>query len=405
MNIAIIATEIVPSENNAFTGGLVNNVLRLSEGLSREGHKVIIFTTDVNNYYKGKSYSHKWATIFPVNSSGQYASLKSNLSFLIRIIPIIKKVEKKYPIDLIHVHSAYSLYGIVPTILSFFFNKPFIFTLYSPIHKKPFNDRKGIYQLLSSGYITKLLLKKAGQILCTSQKTKESVEEFGFKTNIQVVPPLVKTTLFNTHLNRQKIRNELGIQENTKVVLYCGSWAKWKGIDILIKSIYNIKKEFTNIILITAWGEPYNWYDERKIQLTDLISKLHLKNNIIEFGIVNDIQRLMSACDIFVAPFLNIDGVADPPLSILEAMSCGKPVIATDIGSIPEIITDHFNGFIINPDNTEELTDALKQLIKNENLMRRMGKNSLNYFINKYSKDMIISNMIDIYAKMINRIG
>lgn len=397
MNIAFIATEISPSENNAFTGGLVNNVVRLSCGLTKKGHNIQIFTTDVNNYYKGKTHSYDWATIIPLSSKGGYVSLKNNIIFLIKIIPLLLKSKQEKPVDIIHVHSAYSIFGIIPTLLSFFLKIPIVFTLYSPVQIKSLGDRKGIYQLLSSGLITKLFLRRNSRIICTSQKTKESLESLGFKSDFEVIPPIVDTNLFNSRVDGLQKRDEIGIKQGSKIVLYCGSWAKWKGVDYLIKSIYNIKKDYPNIILITAWGEPYDWYNLRKTEISNLISKLQLNDNIIEFGVIKDMNKLMAASDIFVAPFLNIDGVADPPLSILEAMSCGKPVIATNIASIPKLIQDGVNGLIVNSGSVDELTDALKRLLENDYKMIDIGKNASNFIISKYGIDTIASQMIEIY--------
>ena len=398
MNIYFVATEIAPTKNGAFTGGLVNNVIRLSKGLTKNGHSVNIVTTDVNTSLNLKPHKYEWGTICPVKVGGKYVSLRTNIEFLLKIIPTLKKADKKNKIDIIHVHSAYSLFGIVASFASLFFKGKVIFTLYSPVHKKSLKDRKGLYQVMSSGIFTKIFLFNAGIITCISDNIKRSLMDVGFN-ELDVIPPVIDTEIFNPQLDGIKKRNELKIPNDAKVILYCGSWAKWKGVDLLIKAVHDVKKDYPNIILITAWGEPYDWYDERKTQLSMLVKSLELKDNVIELGVVHDIQMLMAACDIFVAPFLNIDGVADPPLSILEAMACKKTAIATKIGSIPKIITNGVNGFLVEPNNLAELTNVLRNTVHNENT-EKINNNASKYVFEHYGMDAVVDKLIETYGNM-----
>jgi glycosyltransferase involved in cell wall biosynthesis len=397
MRIIFIALEVAPSKEGAFTGGLVNNVIRLSESLTRAGHNVKIITTDVNNYQKEDVQKYKWGTIHAVKVSGKYVSLKSNLEFLLKILPVLKEEEKNSKIDVIHVHSAYSLFGIVSYWISIFFKTPLVFTLYSPVHSSPLNDRKGFYQLFSSALFSKFFLNKVGRLSCLSENIKKSLKEIDINKDISVIPPIVDTAVFDTNLDGSKKRKELGIPLESSVILYCGSWTKWKGVHLLIESIGELEKDFPDIKLITAWGEPYDWYDERKRELDKLIQSQGLGGNIIELGIVKDMQNLISACNIFVAPFLNIDGVADPPLSVLEAMACGKTVIATNVGSMSQIIKTGENGYLIDPNDLSELTDTLRKTILSPRNGNQIGKNATKFVSENYSADAVSSILIDVY--------
>ncbi len=399
MNIIFIATEVVPSKNGAFTGGLVNNVIRLSELLTNLGHNVKIITTDVNRSMEDKVRQYSWGTIHAVDVNGKYTSMRSSIEFLLKIIPLLKKENKISNIDIIHIHSAYSLFAITSYWISVFFRVPIIYTLYSPIHKKPLNDRKGFYQLLSSGFFAKMLLSNPGSMSCLSNKIKSSLKDIGIEKNITVIPPIIDTSVFAASHNGSEKRKELGIPQGTIVVLYCGSWTKWKGVHLLIQSIGELKKEIPHICLVTAWGEPYDWYDDRKKELNDLIRFSGLDNNIIEVGIVDDMHKLISACDIFVAPFINIDGVADPPLSVLEAMACGKIVVATSVGSLPEVITDGYNGFLINPNDFCGLTNSLRNAILVLKQGNEMGLNATKYVANNCSPSLVSQILLGLYRE------
>jgi len=400
LNIIFIATEIVPSKSGAFTGGLVNNIVRLSDSLTRLGHNVKIITTDVNRSMENEVLQYSWGTIYPINVSGEYASMRSSIEFLLKIVPLLKRENKNDRIDIIHIHSAYSLFAILSYWISIFLRKPIVYTLYSPIHKKPLNDRKGLYQLFSSEFFSKIFLSNPGSISCLSNKIKHSLREIGIEKNITIIPPIIDTSVFIPLGDGSEKRKELGVSNEAIVVLYCGSWTKWKGVHLLIQSIGELIKEAYYIRLIVAWGEPYSWYDDRKRELDELVRLSGLENIIIEVGIVNDMHSLMSASDIFVAPFINIDGVADPPLSVLEAMACGKIVIATRVGSLSEIIMDGHNGILVNPNDLNSLTDGLRKAISSLEQKNEMGLNASKYVINNYSPSSVSHILLGLYREL-----
>jgi len=403
MKICFVGIEIVPSKDGAFIGGLVNNVVRLAKGLSKKGHDIYIITSDTNNVLRNKPLSFSWGEIYPVYIYSKYGSLGLGAEFLIKGIAKILKEQHKKKFDIFHFHSGYSIFGLVSTLSHVFLKVPTIFTLYSPIQSKPLKDRKGIYQRLSSKFFTRFFLSNAGKITAISENTRKSLKGIGFKErDIVLTPPVINTEIFNQQLPKLQKREELGIPMEAPMIFYCGNWAIWKGIDILIDAMPEIIKEYPDIRLVIAWGEAYNWYDERKLMISKKIKELGLDKNVMEVGIVEDVQLLMAACDVFVAPFRNTDGVADQPLSILEAMACGKPVIATNVGGIPEVVKHKINGLLVKPGNVSELKNALLYILENKNEAKRMGNNAAKYVAENYSVEAVVERMERIYKEVIS---
>lgn len=403
MKICFVGVEIVPSRDGAFIGGLVNNVVRLAKGLSENGHDIHVITSDINNILHGKVLSLQWGKICPIPIHSKYGSTKSSAKFLIMVIPRILREQREKKFDVIHFHSGYSTFGLVPTLSNLFLKVPTIFTLYSPIQSKPLKDRKGIYQRLSTKFFSRFFLSKAGKITAISENTKKSLKDIGFEEeDIVFTPPAIDASFFDPSLPKQQKREELGIPMKAPMVLYCGNWAVWKGVDILIDAMPELIKEYPDIKLVIAWGEAYDWYDERKVMISKKIKELGLDKNAIELGIVKDIEKLMAASDVFVAPFRNTDGVADQPVSILEAMACGKLVIATNVGGIPEIVKHKVNGLLIEPNNVHVLKNTLLYILEHENEARKMGENAAKYVAKNYSVDVVVEKMEMVYVEVIS---
>ena len=399
MKICFVGLEIIPIKSGVVLGG-ISNVVQLSKELSSRGHRILVLTSDVNRVCHG-ILSEPWGQIHPHPVHGQYTSVRSSAEFLIKVIHSIVREYHQERFDILHFHSSYPAFGLISLLSRAVVRAPKVFTLNSPIQPKPLRDRKGIYQRLSSPFWARLFLSGV-KLIAINQNVKRSLISTGFnKSAISLLPPAIDTARFNAHLDSTLKREELKVNKETPLILYCGNWAKWKGIDILLESMVSVVRELPGARLITAWGEAYDWYDKRRKAISQKIQALHLEKNIIELDIIPDMERLMAASNVFVAPFLNTDGVVDSPVSILEAMSCATPVIATRVGGIPEIVNHKQNGLLVPPGNPSELASAILYLLKNKGESRRMGAKGAELVSQRFSVEMVVDRLEEIYQEMI----
>jgi len=406
MKICLIGIEIVPHQNKIFVGGLANNVIRLAKGLSHKGHHVDIITSDTNHVLSG-SIITSGVTIYPVHTHGGYASVKSGTEFVFKTLYSLQTWQKDY--DIIHVHSAHVVLGILPIIARLVKKVPTLFTLYSPLiqrqpsktYNKSFSTREP-YKIFSYSKFASIILKNVGNVVAVSNNIKRSLMLINLRKEVSVIPPAVDTTIFNPNISGDEKRRKLGIGKETPVILYCGNWAEWKGVEILIQSMVKVIKLFPEAKLILAWGEPYNWYDNHKLIINEMIRKLGLSNNIIEVGICGSIEKLMAISNVYVAPFVTTERIADRPLSVLEAMACGKPVVATNVGGIPEIVVHGENGFLVKPGDPLELAEAICNLLEDNVLAKKMGRKGAEYVFKSHSIEVITEKYENLYSKISN---
>ncbi len=87
-------------------------------------------------------------------------------------------------------------------------------------------------------------------------------------------------------------------------------------------------------------------------------------------------------------------------VAAVEAFACSRPVVATNVGGIPEIITDGKNGYLVNPNNMQELADAMIKMISDKKLMIQMGLNGYKVAKEKFDWSKSVKQMIEIYKEL-----
>jgi glycosyltransferase involved in cell wall biosynthesis len=401
MRICFIGLEIIPRKNLSFYGGLANNVIRISKGLTKNGkHNINIITSDVNQVLPS-SFPTPWGEIHPIKLWSPFTSFLFGAEFFMKASKRILREHSKSKFDVLHAHSAYPILGSISLFSSLPTSIRSVFTLYSPLSRS-LGSRGWIFRQLPQWSLSKVFLSKIDHIIAISENVKSSLKAIEFpEDKIDVVPPAIDTELFNSNVSDKGIRQKLSLDQHDQLILYCGNWAPWKGVDLLVDSMRRVVKEFPNAKLVLAFGEPIKWNLESKIRIEKKIKESKLESNIMEIGFVNGVEHLMAACDVFVAPFRDTREVADIPLSILESMACGKSVIATKVGGIPEIIRHRETGLLVEPNDEIELSKAICFLLTNRETARDLGNKASRHVLQNYSINVVAQRIALIYEKLV----
>jgi glycosyltransferase involved in cell wall biosynthesis len=154
------------------------------------------------------------------------------------------------------------------------------------------------------------------------------------------------------------------------LILFVGNLTKTKGIHVLIRSFSEIVKEFptAELLIVTHASKEMLTQETRAILPT--INALHLERKVAFMGITSRFPEVLAACDVFVVPFLNTLGPSDLPLPLVEAMAMAKPVVATKVGGISELLTEE-SGSLTIPNNSAYLADAIIEVLRNRRAAQR----------------------------------
>ncbi len=203
------------------------------------------------------------------------------------------------------------------------------------------------------------------------------------------------TNRFNPEKN-EKIRYKYHMGNDEIVILYVGHLEEFKGLFELIYAFNNVIMDNIKAKLMLI-GEG----SQKEYSIGE-VSRLGLEKSVIFVGKIppSDIHEYYQSSDIFVLPSHTDAG--GPPVVFIEAMACGLPVIGTDVGGIPEGIENGVNGFIVQPKNVDELTKKLDILLKDGNLRKEFGNNSLKRIeYNSMSLKRKTEKLIDLYENQL----
>lgn len=160
------------------------------------------------------------------------------------------------------------------------------------------------------------------------------------------------------------VRKELRIGAEQPVIGTVGNLFAVKGQIYLLKACKIVAGTFPNFVLVVAGDGEQSSFLEKEA------TSYGIADNVKFLGFRNDIPSILDAIDVFVLPSLS-EGL---PLSVLEALALQKPVVATNVGGIPEIIEDGITGYLVPPRNPEALATKIVHLLRHPEVAINMGR-------------------------------
>lgn len=303
------------------------------------------------------------------------------ITYVISLFFTLIQIIRKYEIQIIHAHSVVPT-GFMASIVSKLMHKPLFITAHGMDINNFENSRIFNYFIASS-------LNSSFKSIAVSEDLAKKMELMvKDKNKVFVLRNAVDTGRFNPTRNKS-IRNEFDIKDEDILILFVGYLDEFKGIFELVNAFKVINSENNNVKLMMVGTGP-------KLQdLLNILTKMSINCEVIFTGRVEPqkIHKYYQAADIFVLPSYT-EGL---PVSVLEAMACGLPVVATNVGGIPEIITDGLNGFLVPSKNEKELIKKLIVLINNEKLREQFTNNSLKKIKGEFTNKRKISKLIELY--------
>jgi glycosyltransferase involved in cell wall biosynthesis len=344
--------------------------------------KVIVATFSSNCYPKQLNLS-KNLTILPILKKGK-------MSLFVNVFRIFKLlINERF--DVVHAHFVFPMafWGLAAKV----FGIPLIVTSHGWDIQKDRNIRYGARLNKKLAILIWLTLKFVDvHVVVSKYMIKDAIEAGSNPSKLRVIYNGIDLTNTSSPI-KTDILDRHGIAKEDFVVLYLGRLHPKKRPEDVVKAFAIIAQKIPNAKLVIAGKGT----EERKLK--KLAAELNIESRVIFTGFVSDYEKwdLLKRCDVFVLPSI-IEGFA---ITLIEAMACGKPVIATNVGPFPEIIKNGKAGMLVPPCSPNHLADALMNLAWDYEKRAKIGKEAREYVKDRFEINKVASEYLKIYEDVI----
>ena len=371
-------------------GGIPHYTAELSNALSRYADVVVLKPKDSNDELFSEDIEvinafdpiqlsrERRINAFSLRNFINFFSFR-NIKLVDEIKPDIIHFPELYPHSSIYAF-LYEIHRRYPTISTIHavFESPF-----SPIIAKNIAIKNFTYRILAS--ITEFIkyLVKSDRIVVHTYTDKNTLIKRGVDSRRIVVIPHGAYTLFKKY-GKNRSKNE----ENC--ILFFGHITENKGVEYLMRAVPIISKEIPDIKIIIAGKGDFSKYSKYIMD----ISKFEIYNEYIQ----NErVPELFSRAKIVVLPYIAHRGHSGV---LTVAFSFGKPVVVTNVGSLPELVKNGKEGLVVPPRDPKALADAIIKILEDDKLRKKMSRNALKK-AEELSWDKIAKKHIKVYEEVI----
>lgn len=367
-------------------GGMNHYDFGLCDGLSKAGCKVVLYTCDETiSYNYCKFLVHK----------------------------VYQRIYGDHPIVL---RATYYIIGTVKAIIScvltgtkichFHFFNVGILELFNILFSKlagrkvviTSHDVESFVDSLSIPLIAKWVYNNADAIITHNETSKRNLMKVMNvpATRINVIPHGNYLHIYNFMTEKKFARKQLRIRETSNVLLFFGQIKDVKGLDILLKAMPEIIKRHPDTILVIAgktWKSKFSYYD-------DLINELGIRNCcVLHIRYIPDdkVSLYFAACDLVVLPYRKIyqSGV------LLMAMSFGRPIVASDLPGMRDIVSNGYNGLLFKSEDTVSLADVISCALTDTRSLNVMSRRAYKLMRTKHDWEHIGKKTKSLYSLLV----
>lgn len=382
------------NDNGVEVGGAETYLINLKRGLQRAGHDVLVFTSD-HNIVAGKNvFADRTFRAVNIKSPFRLLPYLFNLSAYFEL----RKVLREFKPDIVHLH--FIFYHTSPSILLLLADIPTVMTTHAHEVIAPvgvnYTDRcnhpfvgycvkcTGVlkyYPEKIKRIVFRILSKRIRLFITPSKYYQKLYTEHGY----------TPTAVVNNGIELHRERSVDAYKPGDAKILYMGRLAPEKDAATAVSAMTRVVKEFPHAVLTIVGTGP------EESNLRAQIARLGLEKNISMTGHIENekTQQYYRDATAVVVPSNYPDNF---PTVCIEAMNYGKPIVASRIGGLPELVIDGENGMLFEPGNAQDLASKLIKLLKNPELVREYSKASYERVV-RYDIGRNVQEILQIYSR------
>lgn len=376
--------------DQSIVGGSANALFNLASEQTQQ-HEVTILGSMPGLHGQRRTGSGVNLVPLPVNDPPGTA--RFGLRSILQTVAWVAKHQAEY--DLVHGHSGFVDYLLNSRLSQSFAHKPAMHSLYCPIASSGGRYHRLFY---------KLLLRRSANTLAAltafSRNVQHSMNLYGIKQRpIHVTSPLVDLQRFHPGTGAPALRARLGLTPDDFVLLFVGNTKPAKNLTTVLQALAEVRARLPTAKLLITTELKHAATDAYQERLAAQLQRLELSSAVIQLGIIDNMPELMRSSDVLVAPFLDTFGPSDYFMAALEALACGKPVVVSPVGGMPEVVTAQV-GCLVDPLESTALAAALLDLAHNPAKRQAMGENAAHLAATAFAPSQAVRQFDAIYRSI-----
>lgn len=349
-------------------GGAQCHLVNLISGLAEKSDIDFFLATDSSGFLTDVLLNLK-VQVFTIPALGNNLNPVKDASSIFGLLSVIDRVKP----DIIHAHSSKA--GLLARLAAKIANKPIIFTA----HGWGFKPNVPIFRRYMVRICETICSLLTDKIICVSEYDRSLAELYKVAKSSQL------RMIFNGVPDTNLMANPGNL--SIKIIMVA-RFEEPKQQEKLITYFSNISSDSVKLILV---GDGPNLP-----QAIELAKTMGVADRVIFTGDRDDVAQLLADAHIFVL-LSDYEGL---PLSVIEAMRAGLPVIASNVGGIPEEVMDGISGFLVEDDRSS-ITEKLNLLIESPSLRIQMGKEGRKIYLSKLHIDAMIDKTLSVYEEVV----
>lgn len=332
----------------------------------------------VVNGYRGSWFENQYQITY-IESYKDGSKLAKLLKGVQCYFRLLHQIARNKP-DIVHVHSSFGLsfFRKIPVIyIAWFAGVPIINHIHGAEFDKFFTNASN-----NKKKLIKKVYGKCDKLIALSEEWKKSLSK--------IVQPEKIVVIENYSVLHEDAFLERQARKNNHMVLFLGEIGKRKGCYDIPDVVQRVAKDVPDVkFVLCGVGTPN---DEQAV--AELCRQKNISDKVLFPGWVRgeEKDRMLRDADVFFLPSYN-EGM---PMSVLDAMGYGLPIVSTQVGGIPKIVHDFENGMCVNAGDIEAYSNAIVALLKDDMQSKRNGEKSMEIVRERYS--------LDIHLRLLSRV-
>jgi glycosyltransferase involved in cell wall biosynthesis len=368
-------------------GGSATGPYYLAKYLVKKGHEVLIFTSNF-----GRNLAK-----FPDEKDLAIIESKIELKmFNLFYTPSLRsELESSNKLDILHLHNFRTYQNYVAYSYAKRTNTPYILQAHGSIPRIGKKELKWLYDVFF-GY---QLLRDASKVIALTQVETDQYRHMGIsEEKIAIVPNGIDLSEYAELPPKGSFKKKFGIPENMKIIFYLGRIHKIKGIDLLIRAYAHLKNvmKYRGAILVIAGPDDGYLSDAKALAYT-----LGVPDSVVFVGPLYSVDKLAAYVDsdLCVLP----SRYETFPIALLEVYACSKPIVASNLQGLKELIVDGETGLLFEAGNFKQMAEKMAYLLNDNNKATEIGMKARGLVEERYSMDRVVDNLEELYMEIADR--